>query len=89
VDLIVEIAFSENIDLDAAVARNGAVIAAFATRRDRPDFPFWPMLFDNITIRLLGVDDFPQSESSAWRAGLTPRGSLDPSSMGSRLGGWT
>ena len=30
-----------------------------ATRRDRPAFPFWPMLFDNITIRLLGSDDFP------------------------------
>ena len=26
---------------------------------DRPDFPFWPMLFDNIAIRLLGSDDFP------------------------------
>jgi NADPH:quinone reductase len=61
VDRIVEVAFSENVDLDAAVARNGAVIAAFATRRDRPDFPFWPMLFDNITIRLLGSDDFPRS----------------------------
>lgn len=21
--------------------------------------PFWPMLFDNVTIRLLGSDDFP------------------------------
>jgi NADPH2:quinone reductase len=59
VDRIVEVAFSENVDLDAAVARNNAVIAAYATRRDRPDFPFWPMLFDNITIRLLGSDDFP------------------------------
>jgi NADPH2:quinone reductase len=28
--------------------------------RDRPDFPFWPMLFANLTIRLLGSDDFPQ-----------------------------
>jgi NADPH:quinone reductase len=59
VDRIIEVAFSDNIDLDAAVAKNNAVIAAYATRGERPDFPFWPMLFDNITIRLLGSDDFP------------------------------
>lgn len=50
---------SDNIDLDAAVTGNGAVIAAYATRRDRPDFPFWPLLFDNVTVRLFGSDDSP------------------------------
>ena len=59
VDRIIEVAFSENVDLDAAVAKNNMIIAAYATRTDRPDFPFWPMLFDNITIRLFGSDDFP------------------------------
>jgi NADPH2:quinone reductase len=59
VDRIVEVAFSENVDLDAAVARNETVIAAYATRDGRPGFPFWPMLFENVTIRLLGSDDFP------------------------------
>ena len=59
VDRIIEVAFSDNVDLDAAVAKNNTVIAAYATREDRPDFPFWPMLFDNVTIRLLGSDDFP------------------------------
>ena len=59
VDRIIEVAFSDNVDLDAAVAANDAVIAAYATRTDRPDFPFWPMLFANLTIRLLGSDDFP------------------------------
>jgi NADPH2:quinone reductase len=59
VDRIIEVALSDNADLDNAVAANNAVIAAYATRDDRPDFPFWPMLFDNITIRLLGSDDFP------------------------------
>jgi NADPH:quinone reductase len=57
---IIEVAFSENADLDAAVAAPDAVIAAYATRRERPDFPFWPMLFANLTIRLLGSDDFPR-----------------------------
>jgi NADPH2:quinone reductase len=59
VDRIVEVAFSDNIDLDAAVVRDDAVIAAYATRQDRPDFPFWPLLFANVTIRLFGSDDFP------------------------------
>src|SRR3954454_10299426 len=61
VDRIIEVAFSENADLDSEVAAPGAVIAAYATRRDRPDFPFWPMLFANLTIRPLGSDDFPQA----------------------------
>lgn len=59
VDRVIEVAFSDNADIDAAVVANGAVIAAYATRDDRPQFLFWPMLFDNVTIRLLGSDDFP------------------------------
>ncbi len=59
VDRVVEVAFSDNVDLDLAVARNGAVIAAYATRIDRPTLPFWPMLFANLTLELLGSDDFP------------------------------
>ena len=73
VDRIIEVAFSENIDLDAAVAKNNTVIAAYATREDRPDFPFWPMLFDNITIRLLGSDDFPAARNSRRRPTSPPR----------------
>src|SRR3954451_3446139 len=71
VDRIIEVAFSDNVDLDAAVAKNQAVIAAYATRQDRPDFPFWPMLFDNITIRLLGSDDFPAQAKQQAAADLT------------------
>ena len=32
VDRIIEVAFSDNVDLDAAVARNNTVIAAYGTR---------------------------------------------------------
>jgi NADPH2:quinone reductase len=59
VDRIIEVAFSDNIDIDSQVIKNQGAIAAYSTRRDRPDFPFWPMLFDNVSIRLLGSDDFP------------------------------
>jgi NADPH2:quinone reductase len=71
VDRIIEVAFSDNVDLDAAVARNQTVIAAYATGRDRPDFPFWPMLFDNITVRLLGSDDFPAEAKQQAATDLT------------------
>jgi NADPH2:quinone reductase len=68
---IIEVAFSENADLDAAVAAPDGVIAAYATRRDRPDFPFWPMLFANLTIRLLGSDDFPPAAKRQAAVDLT------------------
>ena len=71
VDRIIEVAFSENADLDAAVAANDGVIAAYATRRDRPEFPFWPMLFANLTIRLFGSDDFPLAAKRQAAAELT------------------
>jgi NADPH2:quinone reductase len=58
---IVEVAFSDNADLDADVVAADGVIAVYGTREDRPDFPFWPMLFANVTIRLLGSDDFPRA----------------------------
>src|SRR4051812_9913429 len=71
VDRIIEVAFAENVDLDATVAKNGTIIAAYATGRDRPDFAFWPMLFDNMTIRLLGSDDFPADAKLQAAADLT------------------
>ncbi|SEQ34017.1 NADPH:quinone reductase [Microlunatus flavus] len=71
VDRVVEVAFSDNVDLDAAALRLGGVIAAYATRDDRPSIPFWPMLFDNLTIRLLGSDDFPPAARQEAAVGLT------------------
>lgn len=71
VDRIVEVSFSANADLDAAVARDRTVIAAYGTRAGRPDFPFWPMLFDNVVIRLLGSDDFPAEAKQQAAADLT------------------
>jgi NADPH2:quinone reductase len=71
VDRIVEVSFSDNADLDAAVAAPEAVIAAYATRDPRPDFDFWPMLFANLTIRLLGSDDFPAAAKHRAAADLT------------------
>jgi len=71
VDRVVDVALSANADLDAAVVRNGAVLAAYASLTDRPELPFWPMLFNNVTIRLLGSDDFPQAAKDAAARDLT------------------
>jgi NADPH2:quinone reductase len=71
VDRIIEVDFSDNIEIDAQVVKNQAVIAAYSTRQDRPDFPFWPMLFDNVTIRLLGSDDFSSAAKRQAAADLS------------------
>jgi NADPH2:quinone reductase len=71
VDRIIEVSLSDNIDLDAAVLRGGGVIAAYASRDERPSLPFWPMLFANLTICLLGSDDFPTDARQAAVADLT------------------
>jgi NADPH2:quinone reductase len=59
VNRIIEVSLSDNIELDTAVVANGAVIAAYASGTDRPELPFWPLLFANATLRMLGSDDFP------------------------------
>src|SRR3954454_19706136 len=71
VDRIIEVSFSDNVDLDAAVAAPEAVIAAYATRDPRPAFCLLPMLFANSTIRLLGSDDFPAAAKHQAAADLT------------------
>lgn len=56
---VVEVSLSANADLDNGVTAPDAVIAAYGTHADRTEVPFWPLLFNNITLRLLGSDDFP------------------------------
>ena len=66
-----EVSLSDNADLDAAVLAVGGVLAAYAGRDDRPALPFWPMLFGNVTLRLLGSDDFPAEAERHAAAALT------------------
>jgi NADPH2:quinone reductase len=71
VDRVVEVSLSDNVDFDLAALRVGGVIAAYASGDERPTLPFWPMLFNNISIRLLGSDDFPIDAKHAAVADLT------------------
>jgi NADPH2:quinone reductase len=63
--------FSDNADLDTAVVANDAFIAACASPAGRPGLPFWPMLFANVTLRLLGSDDFSAEAKRQADADLT------------------
>jgi NADPH:quinone reductase len=60
VERIIEVALDANAEFDASVIAQGGVIAAYATGNPEPQIPFWPLLFENVTIRLLGSDDFPR-----------------------------
>ena len=58
---IVEVALGRNLALDAEVIALGGTIAAYASDADpEPRLPFWPLLFKNATIRLVGSDDLPE-----------------------------
>jgi NADPH2:quinone reductase len=59
VNRVIEVSLAANADLDVAVVAQDAVIAAYATDQLQTAIPFWPMLFVNTTLRLIGSDDFP------------------------------
>src|SRR6267154_1453204 len=71
IDRIIEVAFSKNVELAAAVVSQGAVIAAYGSVKPRPELPFWPLLFANVSVRLLGSDDFPPEAKAEAARGLT------------------
>lgn len=84
VDRITEVALSDNADLDNAVAANEAAIAAHATRADRSETPFWPLLFSNVTLRPFGSDDFPAEAKRQAASGHRAAPSAAGESLGQR-----
>jgi NADPH:quinone reductase len=65
VDHIVEVAFGANIATDEELLTLGGSIAAYATDVAAPQIPFWPLLFKNVRIFLVGSDDFPAEAKAA------------------------
>jgi len=59
VDHIVEVAFGANLEADLELLKLSGSIAAYASDRENPQIPFWPMVFKNIRLFFLGSDDFP------------------------------
>ncbi len=76
VDRVIEVSLSDNIDFDTAVVANDAVVAAYASRANRPEVPFWPLLFANTTLRMMGSDDFSTSAKAIAVQELTAAASL-------------
>ena len=76
VDRVIEVSLSDNIDFDMAVVANDAVVAAYASRANRPEVPFWPLLFANTTLRMMGSDDFSTSAKAIAVQELTAAASL-------------
>lgn len=59
IDHIVEVAFGANVERDVELLKNHGSIATYATNIEKPEIPFWPMVFKNIRVFFLGSDDFP------------------------------
>jgi NADPH:quinone reductase len=60
VDHVIEVAFGANLEADLEVLKLGGSIAAYASDREFPQVPFWPMVFKNTRLLFLGSDDFPK-----------------------------
>jgi NADPH2:quinone reductase len=60
VDHIIEVAFGANLEADLELLKLNGSIAAYATDRENPQIPFWPMVFKDIRLFFLGSDDFPR-----------------------------
>ena len=59
---VIEVAFGANVHVDVELLATGGSIAAYATNNAEPAIPFWPALFKNVRIFLLGSDDFAASD---------------------------
>lgn len=56
---VAEVDFAAHIDINAEVMATGGVISAYYSSADRPDMPYWKLAFADVSLRLLGSDDFP------------------------------
>lgn len=64
-----------------------AAVAACGAHADRKELPFWPLLFSNITLHLLGSDDFPATAEGQAAGNLTATGCRAPSAPDQRIAG--
>jgi NADPH2:quinone reductase len=70
-DHVVEVAFAANIEADVELLKMDGSVASYATDRQTPQIPFWPMVFKNIRLFFLGSDDFPKEAKISAAADLT------------------
>jgi NADPH2:quinone reductase len=71
VNRIAEVHFSAHIELDAEIIAGGGAIASYFSSSDRPSIPYWTLGFADVTLRLLGSDDFAPAAKADAAARLT------------------
>jgi NADPH:quinone reductase len=63
---IADVDFADHIQLDAQVLAVGGVVSSYYSSNPQPRIPYWELGFADITLRLLGSDDFhPQVKAQA------------------------
>ena len=84
-----EVAFGRNLTLDTEVIALHGVIAAYSSDAEaEPRLPFWPLLFKDTTIRLIGSDELPGEANRQAVADITTcleTGLLRPPRVAQRL----
>ncbi|MER9180425.1 NADPH:quinone reductase [Mesorhizobium sp. M0767] len=68
---IAEVDLALHIEVDAAVIAVGGVISSYYSSLDRPAIPYWQLGFADVTLRLLGSDDFTPSVKAQAASELT------------------
>ncbi len=71
IDHIIDLAFGSNIAINEQVLAIGGSIAAYATDISQPQIPFWPLLFKNAHICLVGSDDLSVEIKAAAAKAIT------------------
>lgn len=72
VDRVVEVEFGGNLPVTSAVIGEGGVIAAYGSMADaEPKLPFYPLMFRNVTLRMLIVYLLSSPERARMLARLT------------------
>ena len=68
---IADVDLASHVDIDAAVVAVGGVICSYFSSNDRPSIPYWTLGFADVTLRLLGSDDFTPAVKTAAAKELT------------------
>ena len=71
VNRIADVDFGGHIETNAAVLAVGGVISSYYSANDHPPIPYWALAFSDVTLRLLGSDDFTPAVKAAAASELT------------------
>jgi NADPH2:quinone reductase len=72
VDQIVDVEFGVNLETSVKVLKTGGAITSYSSTQSlEPQLPFYPMMFQNITVRLILVYNMPESAKRQATAHIT------------------